>query len=447
MYYSRWSTKEEVDKITETLDPKSQLEQSGIPLGYDKNKLNILKNSFHTVVFGSMGSGKTQTITLPLIRLSINAGESFVVNDPKGELYEKTANKLESEGYSITILDIDKPKYGDNFNPLTLPYYLYKNGEKDKATELVEEIGHYLIYDKKNVDSDPFWDNSTANLFTGLVLYLFEHAKENEINLNSVLELTNLFNKKEGSKEFLEKIDKNSTMYKYLMGTLLAPPETKGSILSVFYQKINLFTSKEYLSEMLSKTSFDIKNIGNTKQAIFIKSGIASVSDYIIPMLITEIYTAIDIYANQKKRVNIILDDFDNINPINNFTKIITSSRSMNLSFTVMVSGETNFIKKYGKEETEIMKFCFQNFIYLLSEDINTLNDICSMCGKKNEKEDLISIEELKSLETFEAIAIIIRTMPIRVKLLPDYKIDWGYTDKEKTIKERKLEEIKIYSR
>lgn len=127
-----------------------------------------------------MGSGKTQTITLPLIRLSINAGESFVVNDFSGELYKKIADKLESEGYSITILDIDKPKYGDSFNPLTLPYYLYKNGEKDKATELVEEIGHYLIYDKRNVDSDPFWDNSTANLFTGLVLYLFENAKESE---------------------------------------------------------------------------------------------------------------------------------------------------------------------------------------------------------------------------------------------------------------------------
>lgn len=447
MYYSRWSTKEEVDKITETLDPKIQLEQSGIPLGYDKNKLNILKNSFHTVVFGTMGSGKTQTITLPLIRLSINAGESFVVNDPKGELYEKTANKLESEGYSITILDIDKPKYGDNFNPLTLPYYLYKNGEKDKAAELVEEIGHYFLYDRKNVNSDPFWENSAANVFSGLVLYLFEHAKEEEINMNSVLELANSLDEKGDSKEFLNKIEKKSTIYKYLMGTLLAPPETKASILSVFYQKINLFTSKEYLSEMLSKTSFDIKNIGNTKQAIFIKSGIATVSDYIIPMLITEIYTAIDVYGNQKKRVNIILDDFDNINPINNFTKIITSSRSMNLSFTVIVSGETNFIKKYGKEETEIMKFCFQNFIYLLSEDINTLNDICSMCGKVKEKEDLISIEELKRLETFEAIAIIVRTMPIRVKLLPDYKIDWGYVDKEKTIKERKLEEIKIYSR
>ena len=445
MYYSRWATKEEVANLTETIDPKIQIKESGIPLGYSKEKLNVLKNSFHTLVFGSIGSGKTQSITLPLIRLSINAAESFIVNDSKGELYKKTTKKLEKEGYSVTLLDLDNPKNGDNFNPLTLPYQMYKNGEKDKATELVENIGHYLLYSKRNVDSDPFWENSSANLFTGLVLYLFEHAKEEEINLSSVLELTNSFNKKEGSQEFLNKLDKKSTIYKYLMGTLLAPPETKGSILAVFYQKINLFTSKEYLTEMLSRTSFDIKNIGNKKQAIFIKSGIASVSDYIIPILVTEIYAAIDIYGKKEKKVNIILDDFDNVNPIIDFTKVITNSRGMNLSFTVMVSGETNFINKYGKEQTEIMKFCFQNFIYLLSEDSNTLNDISKMCGKKKEKEDLISVEELKRLEMFEAIALLVREMPIRVKLLPDYKIDWGYKDELTEIQERKLEKINIY--
>ena len=176
MYYSRWATKNEVANITETLDPKSQITESGMPLGYDKNKINILKNSFHTVVFGSIGSGKTQTITLPLIRLSINAGESFIVNDSKGDLYKKMVKKLESEGYLVTLLDIDRPKYGDRFNPLIFPYQLYKDGEKDKSIELIEEIAHYLLYDKRNVDSDPFWENSTANLFTGLVLYLFENS-------------------------------------------------------------------------------------------------------------------------------------------------------------------------------------------------------------------------------------------------------------------------------
>lgn len=447
MYYSRWATKDEVANITKTLDPKSQITESGIPLGYEKNKIKILNNSFHTLVFGSMGSGKTQTITLPLIRLSISAGETFLVNDPNGELYKKTASKLESEGYSITLIDIDKPKYGDNFNPLTLPYHLYQNNEKDKAAELVEEIAHYLLYDKRNVDSDPFWENSAANLFTGLVLYLLENAKEEEINLNSVLELANSFSEKNDGKEFLDKIDKKTSTYKYLMGTLLAPSETKASILSVFYQKINLFTSKEYLSEMLSKTSFDIKNIANAKQAIFIKSGTSIISDYLIPILISQIYTSIDVFGEKNKKVNIILDDFDSINPINNFSKIVTSARNMKLAFTILISGETNFINKYGKEQSDIIKFCFQNIIYLLSEDINTLNDICNMCGKVKEKEDLISIEELKRLEMFEAIVIVVRTMPIRVKLQPDYKIDWGYDDKEKSIKERKIEKINIYNR
>ena len=96
-----------------------------------------------------------------------------------------------------------------------------------------------IFFFQENSTSDPFWENSSANLFTGLVLYLFEYAKEEEINLNSVLELANSFTEKSDSKEFLNKIDKKSSIYKYLMGTLLAPPETKASILSVFYQKIN----------------------------------------------------------------------------------------------------------------------------------------------------------------------------------------------------------------
>ena len=92
MYYSRWATTEEVANLTETLDPKSQIKESGIPLGYAKEKLNILKNSFHTIVFGSIGSGKTQAMTLPLIRLSINAGESFIVNDSGRWLFYRTHN-------------------------------------------------------------------------------------------------------------------------------------------------------------------------------------------------------------------------------------------------------------------------------------------------------------------------------------------------------------------
>ena len=42
----------------------------------------------HTFIAGVTGSGKTQTITLPLLELANKAGESVVIHDTKNELYE-----------------------------------------------------------------------------------------------------------------------------------------------------------------------------------------------------------------------------------------------------------------------------------------------------------------------------------------------------------------------
>ena len=85
----------------------------------------------------------------------------------------------------------------------------------------------------------------------------------------------------------------------------------------------------------------------------------------------------------------------------------------------------------YQKEDVEILKMCFSNTIYLLSEDIYTLEEISSRCGTKlinGKEEPLISVSELKTLECFEAIVLMPRMLPFRTKLLPDYKIDWEYS-------------------
>ena len=68
------------------------------------------------------------------------------------------------------------------------------------------------------------------------------------------------------------------------------------------------------------------------------------------------------------------------------------------------------------------------NIIYLLANDMDTLQEISSLCGQtQTEKgiEPLITKEELKLLNNFEAIILIPRVYPIKTKLLPDYKIDW----------------------
>lgn len=445
MGYARWATEKEKAQISIPVNLNTYLEKTGIPFMYDKENLYLLKNNYHTLVIGSTGSGKTQTIVLPTIKLSMKANESIVVSDPKGELYSRTAVQLEKEGYKVSVINLDNPNLGNGYNPLSFPYELYKNGNIDKAMEMLEDLGYYLLYDKKEKSSDPFWINSTIDYFTGLVLYLFDNAKEDEIHLLSVSSLANELCEPEKCTKFMNNLERNSAIYINVAGTLKAPPETKGSILAVFNQKIKKYISRENLCNMLLRTDFEFTKIGTEKSALFIIGGLNSFSDGLIPLIINQVYNIVDLYGNKEKSVNIILDEFDSLLPIKNFYKLITASRSIYIKFIVIVKGYRELINLYGPEDAEFLKQCFQTIVYLISNDITTLEEISSLCGKVEENKPLIDVEELKRLEIYEAIILTLREMPIRTKLLPDYQIDYGYQIEYKELPERKKNTVKIY--
>ena len=69
MNYARWSNKEELLKVLKEIDINSSIQKSGIPMGYDKNKIYIKDDNSHTIVIGAHGSGKTKAIMLPQIKL------------------------------------------------------------------------------------------------------------------------------------------------------------------------------------------------------------------------------------------------------------------------------------------------------------------------------------------------------------------------------------------
>ena len=428
MSYARWSTEEEMHNKLKKINIEGELEKSGIPLSYDKDNLYIDDNVAHNLVIGSTGSGKTQTTILPMINLAISAKESFVINDPFGELYDFTKEKLQKEGYNIAVLNFEDPSKGNKWNPLLIAQELYNGGNKAKASKLLEDIGYYLFSDKQGrKDTDPFWINSTINYFTGVSLYIFENT-EKEINISSILELKEQI-EKEGSKEFIQKIDKNTEIYSNLSGILLAPPETRGSIMSVFSQKIKEYISKEPVRDMLSETDFNIKDINKKPTAIFIISGLESCSSSLIPLLLNQVIDYVSLSKNTEKRVNIFLDEFDSLVPIKDFPKLLEYCRSFNVRITAIIKSYIHISNIYTKEETEILKTCFGNIIYLLSNDIYTLEEISKQCGNKEEHGNIVPLitpEELKILDTFEAVVLMPRMMPIRTKLLPNYKINWS---------------------
>ena len=447
MAYSRWATEDELKSKLTQISYDSVIKKSGMPMMYDDNNLYIKDDESHNMIIGSMGSGKTQVTMLPQVRLAIKAGESFVIHDVKGEIYDILSGELKKQNYNTVVINLDNPTVGNTFNPLTLPYELYKRGEKDKTIELLENIGYYFCCNEtfdSNVDS--FWTNSAISLFTGLSLYLFENAKENEINISSLLNLVSDFDK---LSEQVKTYNKNSAIYINLSNIILAPNETKGSILAVFLQNMRLFVSRETLLRMLSSNDFNIENIQKDKTALFIISNSKPVSRRLISLIVEECYFGATLTNDKTHRLSIILDDFENLIPIKEFSNVLTLSRSQNIKFSIYIRSLLELRNTYGTEGTEILKMLFGNIIYLMANDIETLEDISKLCGNQQTEKGvvpLISVEELKLLKTFDAVILIPRINPIKTKLLPDYQIDWQFSEEKIAMKEIEKHEIKTYN-
>ena len=255
--YSRWAKDREIQEELECVQLNSaNSKAAGVPLMINEKEMWVDNGEYHSLVIGATGSGKTQTVILPMVHSLAKAKESMIITDPKGEIYEKTSNMLRSRGYQILLLNFRDPQNGNAWNPMSLPYQMYKSGNQDKAIELLDDLALNILYDDSNKNADPFWEKTSADYFSGVALGLFEDAKEDEININSISLATTVGEEKFGGstyiKEYFAGKDPNSAAAINASSTIMAPSETKGSILSVFKQKVKLFASRENLSEMLS---------------------------------------------------------------------------------------------------------------------------------------------------------------------------------------------------
>ncbi len=442
--YSRWAKEKEYAKELSLIHPQDKvIKAAGIPLINNGREIWVDNGEYHNLIIGATGSGKTQIVVHPLVKLLAKKGESMIVTDPKGEIYKESAALLKERGYNIVVLNFRDPQRGNAWNPLSLPYQLYCEDNQDKAIELLEDLGINIIYDEAAQNQDPFWEKTSADYFTGLALALFEDAKEEEINLNSINLMTTVGEEKYlGStyiKEYFSDKDPISPAYLSASGTIMAPSETKGSILSVFKQKIKLFSSRENISEMLAHNDFDIKDIGRKKTAVFIvvqdekKTYHSLVTIFIKQCYETLIDVAQENGGKLEYRTNFILDEFANMPPLKDVTTMVTAARSRAIRFNFIIQNFAQLYQVYGRENGETIKGNCGNIIYLISSELGALEEISKLAGevKSKEKEKtastpLITVSDLQRLKQWETIILRTRKMPFKTKLTPNYKMNWG---------------------
>ena len=461
--YSRWAKEKEIKEELERVEIKQEnAKAAGVPLILNDHEMWVDNSEYHSLVIGATGSGKTQTVILPLVHSLAKAKESMIITDPKGEIYEKTSNMLRDRGYQILLLNFRDPQNGNAWNPMSLPYQMYKSGNQDKAIELLDDLALNILYDESNQNADPFWEKTSADYFSGVALGLFEDAKEEEININSISLATTVGEEKFGGstyiKEYFSAKDPASAAAINASSTIMAPTETKGSILSVFKQKVKLFASRDNLSEMLSHSDIDLKSIGERPTAVFIVIQDEKKTYHsLVTILLKQIYETLIGVAQMHGgklpvRTNFLLDEFANMPPLKDVTTMITAARSRHIRFTMIIQNFAQLDQVYGKENAETIRGNCGNIIYLITTELKALEEISKMCGEVKSKKDektastpLVTVSDLQRMKQFEVIILRMRKQPFKTRFTPYFQLDWGRKYPQADYPTRKKEEVHTF--
>ncbi len=294
------------------------------------------------LIIGKKNTGKTRNILFNEVKNSINNKENLCIFNTRDEYYRNFSKKLKEEGYNVLILNLSDTTKSNGYNPLLVPYLLYKEGKLDLSLTMVNNLALEIFKDD-NSNSDPFWSNMASNYFTGLVSILFKEGKQEEINLGSIQVMMSQGEEFIGDttylKKYLETIQVTDVIYTLLSPIVFAPTETKGSILSVAKQKLNLYMLREQLLNLLNTNEINLKEMNN-KTAIFIigKKGINDIANIFINQLV-----------EMSNKFTYIFDNFDELRKLICFDDLIKNSSYAGNRVYVAIHNEEELKEIYGK--------------------------------------------------------------------------------------------------
>jgi type IV secretion system protein VirD4 len=371
----------------------------GLVVNYEKKngceKISVVDDDCHSLIIGTTRCGKTRSLVVPSVCSMALAGEGMIINDPKGEIHAYTSRYLQSLGYSIHVLDFQNPKKSDRYNPLQPIIDAVNDNNIDLAQRAAWDLTCFLV--ERSSKTEPIWQNGEMSVIAAAVLcVVYDNSDSPEFqNLTNVYWFISEMCREVllHSKKiipivmYVEQLE-NSHPAKPLLGiSKIAPDKTAASFYTSALTTLRLFVSTEIYG-VTNHTDFSIEVLGAGKTALFFILPDEKTTYYpIVTMIVSQIYERLINQARQlgnrlDKRVNFILDEFGNFTAISDFEAKLTVGGGYGLRFHLFIQEFNQLKNKYGNEVAAIIRGNCQSWIYLQSNDTETLKEIERRLGE-----------------------------------------------------------------
>lgn len=383
----------------------SELERGGIVLGMEEDGSKIYCNTedTHTLVIGATRCGKTRNVVLPSLCVQAFAGESMVLVDPKAELYLYTYPFLERLGYEVVAIDFKNPRQSTRYNFLQPVIDAINLGDSALAVTRARDIALMLVPDRPETHTDPIWINGERSILTASILAVVkdnQHRPEYQ-NLSNVYQFVVGMGCPGPRGEL--------PLSRYLAGlphdhparlvsgiSEVAPSKTRGSFFASGGSTLNIFTDPA-IHTMTAATDFDLYTTGERKRAIFIilpdhKSTYYPVASLFIYQHYQMLVDCCDRHGGRlPRRVNFICDEFGNFVKIPDFDKFMTVGGGRGIRFHLFLQDFNQLDEKYGDKVGRTIRSNAETWIYLQTDNANTLEELSKKLGKYTIKSPSLS--------------------------------------------------------
>jgi len=381
---------EEFPEYTQKLIPRG-----GVVLGMKRQgiteKIYFAGEDIHTLCIGATRSGKTRTIVLQSIGTLALAGESLILSDPKGELYQYTNPFLERLGYEIIVIDFKNPLKSHKYNFLQPVIDAVDADDLAKAVDATWDLTSSLVGETKG---ERIWTDGEASIIASAIMSVVYENRDNENrkyqNLTNVYYFISQMCKAVNGRlpiiEYVKKLKDGHPAKGLLAISEVAPSKTRGSFYTAALTTLRLFTNPMIYS-MSNASDYKPEDTGSKKRAIFIilpdeKTTYYSLASLLVSQHYEQLIKAADARGGKLlNRVNFLCDEFGNFVKIPDFANKLTVGGGRGIRFNLFLQSFAQLDEKYGKEVAKTIKGNCENWIYLQTDDLETLKEISEKLG------------------------------------------------------------------
>lgn len=413
---------------------------AGVPLYESSGTIFTDNGDTHSIVVGPTGCGKSRAVCKTLLTSIIRQGESYLVNDPKGELYKSTVALAKEAGYDVEILNLRNPQLSHRWNPLALIYYYYTHDKTEKAQQAIDEFSMGLMSATADKD-DRYWDMAASIYFCAVISMCLYFVKDLEyFNLENVLPFINK-DAEDTIRRMMSFMEEAPESIQSGLKSVLNinADKTKSCIYSVLHSGVDSIAKNESLLQLFSENEIDLRKIGLKKTAVYVIYPDEKCSmDGIVNLFFNQVYMALlDLCEEMSNdslpiRVNYVLDEFSNLVANQGFTNRLTEARSKNIRYFLFVQSITQLSEKYSQDISKTIMSNCTNWISFSSKEIDYLEMLSKLCGSvidyNGREQPLISPSEMQYLQkTDSGVEVLILRQGVR-----PYVVTLPYFDKIK---------------